>query len=96
MAPSATIPGALPSAWGILRPPYADGTIAAPASALRDDLDLPCLPLLPAAALSASGLLANDVRTIRTSLAAYNRTNAMALVALSALSLRLDNATPAP
>jgi hypothetical protein len=92
----ATIPGALPSVWEILRPPYADGTMAAAASGLRDDLDLPRLPVLPAAALSAAGLLTNDVRMIRTILAAYNRTNAMALVALSALSLRLDNATPTP
>jgi hypothetical protein len=90
----AMIPGALPTAWGILRPPYADGTITAAASALRGELDLPRLPVLPAAALSAAGLLADDVRTIRNILAAYNKTNAMALVALSALSLRLDGATP--
>ena len=90
----AMIPGALPTAWGILRPPYADGTITAAASALRGELDLPRLPVLPAAALSAAGLLADDVRMIRNILAAYNKTNAMALVALSALSLRLDGATP--
>ena len=40
----ATIPGALPWAWGTLRPLYADGSIAAEAAALHGDLDLPRLP----------------------------------------------------
>ena len=37
----ATIPLALPWAWGILGPLYIDGTIAAEAAALCGDLDLP-------------------------------------------------------
>ena len=40
----ATIPGALPWAWGTLPPLYADGSIAAEAAALHGDLDLPRLP----------------------------------------------------
>src|SRR5260370_8914532 len=52
----ATIPRALPWAWGILGPLYIDGTITPEAAALRGDLDLPRLPPFPPEALSASGL----------------------------------------
>lgn len=82
----ATIPGALPWAWGTLRPLYADGSIAAEAAALHGDLDLPRLPSFPAEAFAAAGLLKGDISAIRDILAAYDRTNAMALVALSALA----------
>jgi hypothetical protein len=43
----ATIPGALPRAWGSLRPLYVDGTIGAEAAALHGDLDFPRLPPFP-------------------------------------------------
>jgi hypothetical protein len=91
----ATIPGALPWAWGMLRPLYADGSIAAEAAALHGDLDLPRLPSFPAEAFAAVDLCADDISTIRNVLAAYDRTNAMALVALSALLRRLEEAPPA-
>lgn len=87
----ATIPGALPWAWGTLRPLYADGSIAAEAAALHGDLDLPRLPSFPAEAFAAAGLLKGDISAIRDILAAYDRTNAMALVALSALRRRLED-----
>src|SRR5271163_1774746 len=87
----ATIPRALPWSWGILRPLYIDGTIAAEAAALRCDLDLPWLPPFPPEVLAAAGLLDGDISTIRDVLAAYDRTNAMALIALSALLLRLED-----
>ena len=90
----ATIPRALPWAWGILRPLYIDGTIAAEAAALRGDLDLPWLPPFPPEVLAAVGLLDSDISKIRNVLAAYDRTNAMALIALSALLLRLDDEPP--
>src|SRR5271169_4371353 len=90
----ATIPRALPWAWGILGPLYIDGTITAEAAALRGDLDLPQLPPFPPEVLAAAGLLDGDVSTIRNVLAAYDRTNAMALIALSALLLRLDDEPP--
>src|SRR3954464_6880418 len=61
----ATIPGALPWAWGTMRPLYVDGTIATEAAALHDDLDLPKLPAFPLEVLSAVGLLESDVNTIR-------------------------------
>jgi hypothetical protein len=42
------------------------------------------------------GLLDSDIGKIRNVLAAYDRTNAMALIALSALLLRLDDEPPSP
>ena len=87
----ATLPGALPWAWGTLRPLYVDGTITAEAEALHDDLDLPRLPAFPPEVLVSAGLLGDDLAAIRDVLAAYDRTNAMALVALSALLNRLDD-----
>ncbi len=90
----ATIPRALPWVWRVLRPLYIDGTITAEAAALRGDLDLPRLPPFPPEVLAAAGLLDGDVSTIRNVLAAYDRTNAMALIALSALLLRLDDEPP--
>ncbi|HEX3412287.1 MAG TPA: hypothetical protein VHT00_11250, partial [Stellaceae bacterium] len=76
---------------GTLRPLYVDGTITAEAAALRSDLDLPRLPPFPPEVLAAAGLLDRDISAICNVLAAYDRTNAMALIALSTLLLRLDD-----
>jgi hypothetical protein len=81
----ATIPDALPWAWGMLRPLYADGTIRAEAQALHTRIALPHLPPFPHDLLAAVGLGGDDLASIRNILAAYDRTNAMALIALSAL-----------
>ena len=86
----ATIPEALPWAWGMLRPLYADGTIANEARALHGQLALPSLPPLPRKLPAAIGLGDDDLASIRNILAAYDRTNAMALIALSALLCWLD------
>lgn len=91
----ATIPGALPHVWGGLRPLYLDGTLAREAAALRVELRLPAAePMQPSwpqeARLDAIG--ANAVRQV---LAAYDRTNPMALIALCAARARLAG-TPAP
>ena len=74
----ATIPGALDWAWGAVRPRYADGTLADGADALRAGLVVPELPRLPPPQAGA-----------RTILAAYDRTNARALLALCALRAKL-------
>jgi hypothetical protein len=74
----------------MLRPLYVEGTIAAEATALHDDLTLPHLPPFPPELIAAVDLLGGDIGTIRNILAAYDRTNAMALIALSALLCRLD------
>lgn len=76
-------------AWGMLRPLYIDGTIAAEAQALHGQLALPHLPPLPCDLLAAIGLGGDGLASIGNILAAYDRTNAMALVALSALLYRL-------
>jgi hypothetical protein len=87
----AMIPGALEFAWSTLRPIYADGTIAAQAAALHDELDLPRVPVFPASVLAVAGLSGEDTRMICNVLAAYDRTNAMALIALTALQQWLDD-----
>ena len=92
----ATIDGALAWTWTTLRPVYDDGTIAAEAAALRADLDLPALPGIPAEAFVALGLRGDDISAIRDTLAAYDRTNAMALIALSALLSVLGEAPSLP
>ncbi len=91
----ATIPGALPWAWGTLRPVYVDGAIAMAAAKLHDELDLPRLPIFPPQVLAAAGLSSEDITAIGNILAAYDRTNSMALIALSALRCRLHDNSPA-
>ena len=95
----ATIPGGLPWAWARVRPLYRSGLIAAEAQALHAALDLPDLPAWPSEALRAAGLAPADEQGIRRVLDAYNRSNGMNLIALSALLLELDGAAgtaPAP
>jgi hypothetical protein len=83
----ATLPGALPWAWGAVRPLYVSGAIGRAADALG--LQLPETPALPSAVLEAAGLGAPKRAAITAVLAAYDRTNPMAFVALSALRARL-------
>jgi hypothetical protein len=64
------------------------------AAALRAGLSLPELPAWPTAALKSAGLQDEDIAGIRTILAAYDRTNAMALIAFLAVQLRLEGAPP--
>jgi hypothetical protein len=81
----ATIPGALPWAWGALGPRYRDGSLARAAAGLRAGAP-PGLPAWPEEALAATGLSRADRAAIAEVLAAYARTNKLALVALSALT----------
>ena len=85
----ATFPGALPWVWQLVKPVYVDGTIEREAAGLRARITLPDLPVFPAAALAALGLSERDVEQIRAVLAAYDRTNAMALIALSAVDCKI-------
>src|ERR1700748_2962675 len=75
----ATLPGALPWAWETLRPLYADGTLVAEARLLHEQLTLPRLWPFPPELLAAAELANGDIASIRDILAAYDRTNAMAL-----------------
>jgi len=86
----ATIPGGLPWVWSTIRPLYADGTVGREAAALRAGLSLPKLPAWPTAVFRSAGLEDGDIAGIRTVLAAYDRTNAMALIAFLAVQLRLE------
>jgi hypothetical protein len=85
----ATFPGALPWVWQSVKPVYVDSTIKREAAALRASIALPDLPLFPKAALAAIGLSEGDVEQIRAVLAAYDRTNVMALIALSAVECKI-------
>jgi hypothetical protein len=90
----ATIDGALPWAWGTLRPLYVDGSVLGEATALHNELDLPPMPSIPAEEFAGLGLRTDDLAAIRRVLAAYDHTNGMALMALTALRARLDGWTP--
>lgn len=85
----ATIDGALAHVWGAVRPLYADGTIAREAEFLRAALVLPPAPEVPRCVLESAGLAGEDRHGIGRVMAAYDRTNAMALLALSAARARL-------
>ena len=86
----ATIDDALPWAWGTLRPFYVDGSVRREAMALHRELALPPMPAVPAEVFAGLGLRRDDLTAIRGILAAYDHTNAMAVVALSALRARLN------
>lgn len=81
----ATIPGGLDWAWGAIRPRYADGALAEAADQVRAGLVLPDLGRL-ALPDPAAGLI----------VAAYDRTNARALLALCAMIARLDGVGAQP
>src|SRR5215212_10266373 len=67
----ATIPGALPWAWGALRPRYADGGLARAAAGLRRRVVVPTVPVLPGEVFAAAGLSPEDLARIGGVLAAY-------------------------
>jgi hypothetical protein len=90
----ATIPGGLPWVWSTIRPLYVNGMVGQEAAALRAALSLPELPPWPTAALISAGLRDEDIAGIRTVLAAYDRTNAMALIAFQAMQLPLARVSP--
>jgi len=86
----ATFPDALPWAWGTVRPLYVGGIIAREAAELRAARQLPAMPPVPTEVFAAIGLTKDDLRQIGIVLDAYERTNPMALVALSVLEQHLD------
>lgn len=85
----ATIEGALEWTWSTLRPLYVDGSLIAEATVLHAELGLPSLPPVPAEVFAGLGVRRRDLAAILDVLAAYDRTNAMALIALSALQASL-------
>lgn len=91
----ATFPGALAWAWRTLKPLYVAGRVEAEARALKDALVLPDRPRWPGAMLACARVDAAGAASIRQVLASYNRSNAMNLVALSALVRCIDGAPAA-
>ena len=91
----AVMPGGLRWAWDSLKPLYASGGIDAEADALRNTLELPALPGLSRPVLLAVGLDDSDIARITLILQSYERSNAMNMIALSALLARLEG-TVAP
>ncbi len=87
----AVFPGGLEWAWGSLRPLYAAGHMAAAAARLRAALPLPALPEIPREALEAAGVPPEALAPINAILGAYDRTNPMALVALTLLQESLKS-----
>ena len=88
----ATFPEALAWAWSTLRPIYVSGAVGREASRLRSELVLHAWPVWPISVLRCVAVDATSEVTIRRVLASYNRSNALNLVALSALVRHIDGA----
>jgi hypothetical protein len=86
----ATIEGALPWAWGAVRPLYVEGVIEAEAERLRDGMRLLDLPRVPVDVQAACGLDEPALSGVDTVLRTYDRSNTMNLLALSSLLASLD------
>ena len=86
----AIFPGGLAWVWTALKPVYASGAVAAEAAELRDGLDVPRLPGLTQPALVAAGLTGPDLAQINMILNSYEQSNAMNIIALAAVSARLE------
>lgn len=93
----ASLPGVLEWAWEQLQPLMASGVLQEEAWKLADQAELPATPAIPRVALSAVGIQRADEEGIRASLAAFNRSNPVNMLALRCLSLRLSaSVTTAP
>jgi hypothetical protein len=92
----ATLPDALPWVWAAVRPAYVSGAVAGAATGFRAALALPAAEPITAAEKAQAGLDAAARAGIGAVLAAYDRTNAMALVALSAVLARLESEAAGP
>jgi len=88
----AATPGALAWAWGAVKPLYEGGAIQGEAQALRQGQVLPPVPVLPTAALRSVGVSDVDEAAIHEIIASYDRSNALNLLALLAMTGRLRGA----
>ena len=85
----ATLPGALPWAWRVLRDGYATGDVAARGAALRASMGAR-LPPLSGASFRLLGLDKRAIEDIGAVIETYNTGNALNLVALTALRLVIE------
>jgi hypothetical protein len=83
-------PDALAWAWTVLKPAYLSGAVESQALALRHGLAVPQLSGLDSAAMAAAGLSPPDLASIDIIQRSYERSNALNMVALSALISSLD------
>lgn len=91
----ATFPGGLDWAWRAVRAFYVSGTAAREGAALLTALPLSSVSTWSRLAFHAAGVDEAGERTVVTVLDSYNRSNAMNLVALTALAARLRNGSAA-
>ena len=90
----ATMPGALPWVWSLIRPPLLAGVIEAAADRVVAATDLPVLPPFSPQELQSAGLEGahgESGQMARRVLWAYNRGNRLNMVSLSAVWLLLDH-----
>ncbi len=87
----AILPGGLEWAWGAVAPFYRSGAAAREGAALLRALPLAAAPGWSRAELRAAAVDAAAERMVLRVLDSYNRSNAMNLVALSALARRLQD-----
>ena len=83
--------GALPAVWSMVRPVYASGDLLAQGVAFRQQFSPPALATLPKSILTAAGVDQLGLLSIRAILDSYNHTNAINLIALSAVLARLGD-----
>lgn len=92
----AIMPGCLQWSWDILRPLYAGQELNHMAEQLMADLPFPARPRLAPVALRAVGVNMEAEHRIRQILDAYNRSNPINLLALSALLAALQDGISEP
>src|SRR5919107_6363699 len=68
----ATVPGALPWAWGLLRPAFADGSLDAAAGRIHAAVSLPQVEPVPPDKLDTAGLSLAELEQAWQVIAAYN------------------------
>lgn len=84
----------LPTAWNATKPLYQTGQPQAALFKLRKQVSLPHPKPFTCSQLSCVGISPNDLPSIRAVLGAYNRSNGLNLMALTALVVN-PNVTPA-
>ena len=86
----ATIPGSLEWCWTSLKPSYESGAVDAEASILKTRVSVSADNILSKFCLESVGLSNDDLNSIKVVLNSYYRSNAMNLVSLSALVMKLN------
>ncbi|MDP6952379.1 MAG: hypothetical protein QGF53_06420 [Alphaproteobacteria bacterium] len=84
------VEGGLPAAWQATKPLYLTGQPAAALARVINAADLPTpAPLVPGQ-LAAAGVPPEELAAVRAIVAAYNRSNGMNMIALTALLVERD------